>query len=109
MTTYKYLSDSVVAKIDDDGLSRMSCTLEHPEYIAWLSEGNTPEPADPIIRDIKSEIAQLETQQMMPRVTREFMLTFTESAYTPEQLALNIGYTKLKAFDEEVKALRELL
>jgi len=81
----------------------------NPEYLAWLSEGNTPAKADPIIRDIKSEIAQLETQQMMPRVTREFMLSFTEAAYTPEQLALNIGYTKLKAFDEEVKALRELL
>ena len=48
MTTYKYLSDSVVAKIDDDGLSRMSCSVEHPEYLAWLSEGNTPEPADPV-------------------------------------------------------------
>lgn len=62
-----------------------------------------------ILRNIKSEIAQLESAQLMPRVTREFMLAFTESAYTPEQLALNIGYTRLKAFDEEVKALRELL
>jgi len=45
MTTYKNLSDSVVAKIDDDGISLMSCSVEHPEYLAWLADGNTPEPA----------------------------------------------------------------
>lgn len=47
MTTYKHLSDIIVAKIDDDGLSRMSCSIDNPEYLAWLAEGNTPEPADP--------------------------------------------------------------
>lgn len=43
---YKFISDLVVARIDDDGLSRMSCSVEHPEYLAWLAEGNTPDPAD---------------------------------------------------------------
>lgn len=47
MTTYKYLSDSVVAKIYDDGISRMSCSVEHPDFLRWLAEGNTPLPADP--------------------------------------------------------------
>jgi hypothetical protein len=45
---YKYINDTVVAKIDDDGISRMSCSIENDEFKAWLSEGNTPEPADPI-------------------------------------------------------------
>jgi hypothetical protein len=50
MTTYKFTSpeNNVVAKIDDDGVSRLSCSLLHPEYLAWLAEGNTPEPADPL-------------------------------------------------------------
>lgn len=48
MTSYRYLSDTVVAKIDDDGLSRMSCSIENPEFMSWIAEGNTPEPADPL-------------------------------------------------------------
>ena len=44
---YKFITEDVVAKIDDDGLSRMSCSIENPEYLLW-AETNTPTPADPI-------------------------------------------------------------
>lgn len=30
-------------RIDDDGLMRVTCVEEHPEFQAWLAEGNTPE------------------------------------------------------------------
>jgi hypothetical protein len=43
---YKYLTTDVVAKIDDDGISRVSCSIENEEFKAWLAEGNTPEPVD---------------------------------------------------------------
>ena len=48
MTTYKYTTPEnlVVSKIDDDGISRSSCSIENEQYLAWLAEGNTPEPAD---------------------------------------------------------------
>ncbi len=45
---YKYLTEFTLAKIDDDGISRSSCSIENPEFQAWLAEGNTPEPADPL-------------------------------------------------------------
>jgi hypothetical protein len=44
---YKYLTETVVAKIDSDGISRMSCSVENPEFQSWLAAGNTPLPADP--------------------------------------------------------------
>ena len=70
----------------------------------------TPEPADPPpLRDVRAEIAALESQQLLPRVTREFMLQTLEAQFTPEQLAENLGYVRLKAFDEQIKALRALL
>ena len=36
----------IYARIDDDDKCRLTCTEQHPEYLAWLSEGNTPTPAD---------------------------------------------------------------
>ena len=54
---------------------------------------------------IRAEIVQLETAQLMPRVTREFMLLYMEingGTGVP-------GYAPLKAFDEQVKALRAQL
>ena len=32
----------IYARIDDDGLCRLTCTAEYPEFKAWLAEGNTP-------------------------------------------------------------------
>ena len=46
MSNYKYLSDEVVAKIDDDGKSRLSCSVDNEEFKEWLKKGNKPKPAD---------------------------------------------------------------
>ncbi len=35
----------IYARIDD-GLCRLTCTEDYPEFKAWLDEGNTPLPAD---------------------------------------------------------------
>jgi len=35
-----------LACIDDDGKCRLTCTEQDQAYLAWLEEGNTPEPAD---------------------------------------------------------------
>jgi hypothetical protein len=36
----------IFARIDDDGLCRLTCTAEHPEFKEWLAQGNQPLPAD---------------------------------------------------------------
>ncbi len=36
----------IYARIDDDGKCRLTCTADYPEFVAWLEEGNEPEPAD---------------------------------------------------------------
>lgn len=47
MITYKYITADTVAKIDADGKSRLSCSIENTDFKVWLSEGNTPLPCDP--------------------------------------------------------------
>lgn len=34
----------IYGRLDDDGLIRVTCIAEHPEFAAWVAEGNTPEP-----------------------------------------------------------------
>ena len=36
----------VYAKIDDDGVIRLTCGAHYPPFQEWLAEGNTPLPAD---------------------------------------------------------------
>ena len=44
---YRNMDDiQIIARIDDDGKCCLTCTEEHPEYLKWVAEGNTPEPAD---------------------------------------------------------------
>jgi hypothetical protein len=33
---------TIYGRIDDDGLIRVTCTAENPEYLRWLEEGNEP-------------------------------------------------------------------
>ena len=40
---YEYLHDTedgikIYARIDDDGICRVTCTEDNPEYLAWLDE-----------------------------------------------------------------------
>lgn len=74
------------------------------EVAAWVS-ARTPDPKDVI----RAQIKAMEQAQLMPRATREFMLLFIETSFTPAQLAQNIGYVGIKAFDAQIKALRDQL
>jgi hypothetical protein len=37
---------TIYACIDDDGLCRLTCTEDYPEFKVWIEQGNTPLPAD---------------------------------------------------------------
>jgi hypothetical protein len=49
--TYKilgtnFLGDTIYARVDDDGVIRVTCSADHPPFQEWLAEGNEPLPAD---------------------------------------------------------------
>ena len=37
---------TIYARIDDDGLCRLTCTEDYPPFKEWVAEGNTPLPQD---------------------------------------------------------------
>lgn len=82
-----------------------------PEWVRIdaLPEPPTPDPAIAAKDAIRAQIKQLESEQLMPRATREFMLLTMEGMATPEQLAANFGYAAVKAFDAQIEALRDQL
>ena len=86
---------------------------DYQQYLKWLATGNTPEPADtpdPKLAII-AQITQLEAQQLLPRISREFMLLSfaTQAAAAGVDPMANIAYAKLKAFDDQITGLRNLL
>jgi len=38
--------EPIYARIDDDGVIRVTCSANHPPFQEWLAEGNEPLPAD---------------------------------------------------------------
>jgi len=37
-------SETIYGRIDDDGLMRVTCVAEHPEFAEWVAAGGVPEP-----------------------------------------------------------------
>jgi hypothetical protein len=87
------------------GDTAMGDRLATPQEIAAYEASRAPDPK----AAIRAQIEQMERDKLMPRAVREFMLLFMESSFTPAQLNQNIGYVGVKAFDNEIKALRDQL
>ena len=77
------------------------------EEAAAIRVANQPvvDPKDAIRAQIKS----MEDRENLPRVSREFMLLTMEAQFPANVLAQNIGYVNLKAFDAQIKTLRDQL
>jgi hypothetical protein len=51
--TYKMMptvegKPQIYARIDDDGLCRLTCTEDYPEFQKWIEAGNEPLPPDEV-------------------------------------------------------------
>jgi hypothetical protein len=109
MITYKHLTDTVLARIDEDGKSRTSCSVEDEEFKKWCALGNAPLPLEDPIPDYAEQIAALEAKELLPRAIRELMLKYAEAAYSPEELLLDISYQRIKNLDTQIRELRALM
>lgn len=71
-----------------------------------IASETVPEPVIDPKDTIRSQITNMEREQLLPRATREFMLMFMEANASPEILAVNPGYQAVKAFDLQIASLR---
>lgn len=82
-------------------------TEEETEAIRTSQLPPPPDPAD----IIKNQIAQLEKEQLLPRITREFMLLQFAAVAASQGVdpTTNYAYNKLKELDDQIAVLRTQL
>lgn len=123
MTYRLTTNDTVIRLVDGAFIPPDLANLDRQAYEDWLRSGGVPEPAAPQWPTPEQQIAALEREHQLPKVTREFMLSFMEATavqkgaeqgLTPEQAvaalrAGNPGYRNVKLLDEQIDALRSQL
>ena len=88
---------------------KSDCILISEDEALAISLALNP-PPDPKIA-IQAQISSMEAAQLLPRISREFMLLSfaTQAAAAGVDPMLNAAYAKLKAFDDQITALRSQL
>jgi hypothetical protein len=117
---YKLNLNSITRLADSASIPNDPANSDYAAYLIWLSEGNIPEPTDPVILPsanelIIAQIAEMEKSDLTNRGSRELMLRLMQKegasqGLSEEQLMADVPfYRKLKARDEEISSLRKKL
>jgi hypothetical protein len=116
---YKLKFDTIIRLEDQVIIPLDPANTDYAAYLAWVDEGNTPDPEDIPVVDpnavIQAHIDEIERATLMNRGAREGWITLiqekaTSMGLTEEALldpvSGNPFYIKLREVDEQIRALR---
>lgn len=84
--------------------------LHHPEYLAWLEAGNTPEPyAAPVPTPIDQISAKEDAKPITHRMLRDLSMTVAQiaAAVTGTDMMTNPAVRDILALEAEITTLRD--
>ena len=113
---YKQKNEFIVIRTTDgSSIPADPANTDYAAYLAWLSEGNTPEPADvPPPPTVQDELNALDAENMLTqRNLREFILLTTEAIKVATNNAVDLslipGVAKVVSVEGQAVALRARL